>query len=84
MDTPEGQKEYKKRSSTVEAQNGTFKRVYHYDDLPLIGLKTIQGLMFIIASAYNVIRIYNITKEKRLDLYEVIEFIRLIGLRKIS
>ena len=38
--------------------------------------------MFMIASAYNAIRIYNITKEKGLDLYDVIEFIRLIVLRK--
>ncbi len=84
MDTPEGQKEYKNRSSTDESQNGTFRRIYHYNDLPLRGLKNVQGLMFIIASAYNSIRIYNITKEKGLNLYEVIEFIHLIGLRKIK
>ena len=53
-------------------------------DLPLTGLETIQGLMFMIASAYNAIRIYNITKEKGLNLYEVIKFIRLIGLRIIN
>ena len=84
MDTQEGQEEYKKRSSTVESQNGTFQRIYHYDDLPLTGLKTIQGLMFMIASAYNAIRIYNIAKEKGLDLYKIIEYIRLIGLRIIN
>lgn len=84
MDTPEGQEEYKKRSRTVESHNGTFRRIYHYDELPLTGLETIQGLMFMIASAYNAIRIYNITKEKGLNLYEVIKFIRLIGLRIIN
>lgn len=84
MDTKEGQEEYKKRSSTVESHNGTFRRIYHYDELPLKGLETIQGLMFMIASAYNVIRIYNITKEKGLDLYKIIEYIRLIGLRIIN
>ena len=41
MDTPEGQEEYKKRISTVESHNGTFWRIYHYDELPLTGLKTI-------------------------------------------
>lgn len=51
---------------------------------PLTGLETIQGLMFMIASANNTIRIYNITKEKGLNLYDVIEVIRLIGLRKIN
>lgn len=84
MDTKKGQEEYKKRSSTVESHNGTFRRIYHYDELPLKGLETIQGLMFMIASAYNAIRIYNITKEKSLDLYEIIEYIRLIGLRIIN
>ena len=84
MDTPEGQEEYKKRSSTVESHNGTFRQIYHYDELPLTGIKTIQGLMFMIASAYNAIRIYNITKEKGLNLYNVIEFIHLIGLRIIN
>ena len=83
MDTAEGKKDYKNRSGTVESHNGTFRRIYHYDELQLTGLENIQGLMFMIASAYNAIRIYNITKEKGLDLYEVIEFIRLIGLRRI-
>ena len=30
MATEEGIKEYKLRSKTVEAHNGTFKRIYHY------------------------------------------------------
>ena len=84
MDTVEGQEEYKKRSSTVESHNGTFRRIYHYDDLSIRGLENTQALMFRIASAYNAIRIYNITREKGLDLYEVIDFIRLFGLRKID
>ena len=40
--------------------------------------------MFMIASAYNAIRIYNITKEKGFDLYETIKSIRLISLRIIK
>ena len=31
----------KLRSKTVEAHNITFKRVYHHDSIPLIGLKRI-------------------------------------------
>lgn len=37
MDTQKGQEEYKKRSSTVESHNGTFRRIYHYDELPFDG-----------------------------------------------
>lgn len=39
--------------------------------------------MFKIAAGYNTIRIYNIIKQKGWDLYDVIIYICLIGLRKI-
>ncbi len=80
MDTPKGQKEYKQRSKTVEAQNGTFRRVYHFDEFSFRGLKSIQGVMFMIAGAYNAIRIYNITKNKGWDIYETVELIRNISM----
>ena len=80
MDTPEGQKEYKKRSETVESHNGTFKKIYKYNELQITGLKNVKALMFRITAAYNTIRIYNITKEKGIDLYELINTIQLIGL----
>ena len=65
MDTTEGKEDYKQRSCTVESHNGTFKRVYHYDHLQVVGLEKTQGLMFKIAAAYNTIRLLNIVHEKQ-------------------
>jgi hypothetical protein len=45
MSSEEGIKEYKSRSKTVEAHNGTFKRIYHYDSIPITGLKRVQNLI---------------------------------------
>ena len=42
MSTEEGILEYKLRSKTVEAHNGTFKRIYNYDYIPITGLKRVQ------------------------------------------
>ena len=80
MSTEEGIKEYKKRSKTVEAHNGTFKNIYHYDNLPITGLKRVQNLMFTIVAAYNLIRFFNLIKEHKLDLHSVISSIRFISL----
>ena len=80
MSTEEGIKEYKKRSKTVEAHNGTFKNVYHYDNLPITGLKRVQNLMFTIVAAYNLIRFHNLIKEHKLDLHSVISSIRFISM----
>ena len=74
----------KKRSKTAESHNGTFRRVYHYDELSLTGIKNIQGLMFRIAAAYNTIRICNIMVENQWNLYEIIDMIRLIGLNRFE
>ena len=81
MSTEEGIKEYKKRSKTVEAQNGTLKNVYHYDNLPITGLKRVQNLMYTIVAAYNLIRFFNLIKEHDLDLNSVIRSIRFISMR---
>ena len=51
MSSEEGIKEYKLRSKTVEAHNGTFKRIYHYDNIPITGLKRVQNLMFTIVAS---------------------------------
>ena len=80
MSTEEGIKEYKKRSKTVEAHNGTFKNVYHYDNLPITGLKRVQNLMFTIVAAYNLIQFHNLIKEHKLDLHSVISSIRFISM----
>lgn len=79
MDTPEGKEDYKQRSCTVESHNGTFKRVYHYDHLQVVGLEKTQGLMFKIAAAYNTIRLLNIVHEKQWDIGEFIEDIKKIA-----
>ena len=79
MSTKDGINDYKLRSKTVEAYNGTFKRVYYYDFIPLIGLKRIQNLMFTIVVSYNMIRLFNLIKENEMDLFSVINAIRYIS-----
>ena len=80
MASEEGIKEYKLRSKTVEAYNGTFKRIYHYDDVPITGLKRFQNLMFTIVASYNLIRLFNLIKINKIDLFSVISSIRFISL----
>ena len=80
MSSEEGIKEYKLRSKTVEAHNGTFKRIYHYDSIPITGLKRVQNLMFTIVASYNLIRLFNLIKEKNMDLHSVISSIKFISL----
>ncbi len=80
MASEEGKNQYKLRSKTVEAHNGTFKRVYQYDNIPIIGLKRVQNLMYTIAASYNLIRLNNLIKENNMDLYSVISSIRFISL----
>ena len=82
MDTPQGRKDYKNRMSSVEAPNGTFKNIFHYDTLQTRGLERIQALMFRIASAYNTIRIFNIAHQKGILLFDLIHYVRLIGQHK--
>ena len=79
MSSEEGIKEYKLRSKTVEAHNGTFKRIYHYDNIPITGLKRVQNLMFTIVASYNLIRLFNLIKEKNMDLHSVISSINFIS-----
>ena len=80
MSLEEGIKEYKLRSKTVEAHNGTFKRIYHYDSIPITGLKRVQNLMFAIVASYNLIRLFNLIKEKNRYLHSVIRLIKFISL----
>ena len=80
MSSEEGIKEYKLRSKTVEAHNGTFKRIYHYDSIPITGLKRVQNLMFAIVASYNLIRLFNLIKEKNRYLHSVIRLIKFISL----
>ena len=80
MASEEGIKEYKLRSKTVEAHNRTFKRIYHYDDIPITGLERVQNLMFTIVASYNLIRLFSLIKENEMDLFSVISSIRFIAL----
>ena len=48
-------KKYKLPSKTVEAHNGTFKRIYHYDDIPITGLERVQNLMFTIGAKLQIL-----------------------------
>ena len=84
MDTPEGKKDYAKRVSTVEPPNGTFKRVFNYDYLQVVGLDNIRGYMFKISAAYNAIRIFNIVKFRHLDLYDVVDFISIVASKNLD
>ena len=78
MNTEEGQEDYKLRSRTVEAHNGTFIHVYNYDRLQVVGLEETEELMFKIAAAYNTIRLFNITQKEGIDLSYVINKIQSI------
>ena len=80
MASEEGIKEYKLRSKTVGAHNGTFKRIYHYDDIPITVLKRVKNLMFTIVASYNLIRLFSLIKENKIDLFSVINSIRFIAL----
>ena len=80
MSTKDGIKDYKLRSKTVEAHNGTFKRIYKYDHIPIVGLKRVQNLMFTIVASYNTIRLFNLIKENKMDLCSVISAIRFISM----
>ena len=80
MSSEEGINEYKLRSKTVKAHNWTFKRIYHYDNIPITGLKRVQSLMFTIVASYNLIRLFNLIKEKDMDLHSVISSIKFISL----
>ena len=82
MDTPEGQKDYEQRSRTVEAHNGTFKRIYKFNELQITGLDNMRGYLFKTAASYNTIRLFNIVVGKGWDIFEVILSIRVIALNK--
>ena len=69
MSTKDIIKDYKLCSKTVEAYNGTFKRIYNCDYIPIIGLKRVQNLMFPIVASYNQIRLFDFIKENKMHLY---------------
>lgn len=72
--------EYKLRSKTVETYNGTFKWIYHYEDIPIKGLERVQNSMFAIVASYNLIILFGLIKENKTDLFSVINSIMFITL----
>ena len=52
-----------------------------YDYIPIVGLKRVQNLMFTIVASYNLIRLFNMIKDKKnMDLNSVISGIQFISL----
>lgn len=79
MSSKEGVEDYKLRSRTVEAHNGTFKNICHYDQISITSLRRVQNLMFTIIASYNLIRLYNLICGNGMDLNSVIQTIRQIS-----
>ena len=70
MEIEENKKEYKQRNK-FEAPNETYKTYYTINELHLIGIENIQGIMNEIGALYNIKRLLNIFKEKNIDLNDV-------------
>ena len=70
MEIEENKKEYKQRNK-VEAPNGTYKTYYHINEMSLVGIENIQTIMDEIGASYNIKRLFNIFKEKNIDLNDV-------------
>lgn len=79
MELEENQKEYKLRSCTVEAPNGTFKIYYHINEMAVIGIEKVQTMYDIIASSYNIKRLFNIFEENDIDFIEVFDFLEALA-----
>lgn len=79
MELEENKKEYKYRSCTVEAPNGTFKVYYHINEMAVVGIEKVQTIYDIITSGYNIKRLFNIFEENDVDFIEVFDFIEALG-----
>ena len=75
MELEENQEEYKLRSCTVEAPNGTFKVYYHVNEMAVVGIEKVQIMYDIMASSYNIKRLFNIFEENDIDFIEVFDFL---------
>ena len=71
--------EQKLRSCTVEAPNGTFKIYYHVNEMTVIGIEKVQTMYDIIASSYNIKRLFNIFEENDIDFIEVFDFLEALA-----
>ena len=74
MESFANKEEYKVRSCTVEAPNGTFKIYYHINEMAIIGIERVQIMFDLITSSYNIKRLFDIFEENEVDFIEVFEF----------
>ena len=77
MEITENKLEYRKRS-LVELPNGPYKIYYHINELPLVGQENIQAMMELIASSYNIKRLFNTIKEKEINLDDVYKVMKIL------
>ena len=64
MNSEEGSKEFKKRSSTVEAPFGTLKFNFGMNNLLTKGVQHTEDVLTIFSTAYNLKRIYNTIQDE--------------------
>ena len=77
MEIKEFIEKYKKRSC-VEAPNGSYMIFYHINEMHIIGIKFIQCIMDGIGASYNLKRLFNIIKEKEINIDDVYNFMDLL------
>ena len=77
MEIEENKIKYKIRN-IVEGPNGTYKIYFHINELHIVGIEYIQGEMNLIGTAYNLKRIFNILKERKIDFVDVFKVMTLL------
>lgn len=79
MDSTEGQNEYKKRGSTVEAPFGILKVFYDYNNIRTHGTIQTENIMNLCALTHNIKRLYNIKHNILDDITELDNFLEKIA-----
>lgn len=75
MDSEEGQKEYSKRGSTVEAPFGTLKIFYNYNNIRTHGVTQTENIMNLCALTHNIKRLHNIKNDILDEITELDNFL---------
>ena len=79
MDSQEGQNEYKKRGSTVEAPFGILKIFYNYNNIRTHGITQTENIMNLCALTHNIKRLYNIKHNILDDITQLDNFLEKIA-----
>ena len=79
MDSQEGQNEYKKRGSTVEAPFGILKIFYDYNNIRTHGITQTENIMNLCALTHNIKRLYNIKHNILDDITQLDNFLEKIA-----